>query len=103
MIAYGTSHWSLVEARALLERQHGVTFDYLRLCAFPFQDSVEEFMNEHDHVYLIEQNRDGQMLALMRHELPQVASKLRSLRYYDGMPIRALQIVGDILSQEQAL
>ena len=102
VIAYGTTHWSLIEARALLERKHGVKFDYLRLCAFPFQDSVEEFVNEHDHVYVVEQNRDGQMLALMRHELPQIAAKLRSLRYYDGMPIRALQIVDDILSKERA-
>ncbi len=101
IIAFGTSHWSLVEARDILAKEHGVTFDYLRLRAFPFSDAVEAFVQEHERVYVVEQNRDGQMLALMRHELPQVAAKLRGLRYYDGMPIHARHIMNDVISNER--
>jgi len=102
IIAYGTTHWSLLEARSVFEKEHGFTFDYLRLRAFPFPDSVEEFIRSHERVYVVEQNRDGQMLTLLRQELPGVAHKLRSSRHYDGMPARARAIVADVLKQEGA-
>ena len=100
VIAYGTTHWSLLEARAKLQREKGITFDYLRLLAFPFTDDVERFVEEHDRVYVIEQNRDGQMLAMLRHELPRVAAKLRSIRHYDGMPVPARFIINQVVEQE---
>jgi 2-oxoglutarate ferredoxin oxidoreductase subunit alpha len=99
VIAYGTVHHSLLEARSRLKEQ-GFEFDYLRLRAFPFADSVEEFIASHDRVYVVEQNRDGQMLSLLRTEIPQVSAKLRSIRHYDGMPVPARAIVTGILAQE---
>ena len=66
-----------------------------------FADAVEEFIAAHDRVYVVEQNRDGQMLSLLRNEIPQIASKLRSVRHYDGMPVPARAIVTGILSQEE--
>ncbi len=99
VIAYGTVHHSLVEARSRLKEQ-GFEFDYLRIRAFPFAESIGEFIAAHDHVYVVEQNRDGQMLALLRNEIPHISAKLRSVRHYDGMPVPARAIVTDILSQE---
>ncbi len=102
VIAYGTTHWALIEARARLEKQHGTTFDYLRLRAFPFGDDVREFIARHERVYVVEQNRDAQMRSLLRIELPDVSATLRSVLHYDGMPIVARHIVEAILEQEGA-
>ena len=100
VIAYGTVHHSLLEARARL-KERGFEFDYLRIRGFPFADAVDEFIAGHDRVYVIDQNRDGQMLALLRNEIPHLAGRLRSIRHYDGMPVPARAIVDGILSQEE--
>ena len=75
--------------------------DYLRIRGFQFADAVDEFIAGHDRVYVIDQNRDGQMLALLRNEIPHLAGRLRSIRHYDGMPVPARAIVDGILSQEE--
>src|SRR6185369_14743970 len=59
VFALGTTHWPIEEARATLTKK-GIDFDYMRLRAFPFSDSVRDFFASHDRVYVIEENRDAQ-------------------------------------------
>src|SRR6266571_3216543 len=68
-IAYGTSHWALVESRDQLRREYNIETDYLRLRAYPFTREVHEFVKQHDRVYVVEQNRDAQMLSLLKLDL----------------------------------
>jgi 2-oxoglutarate ferredoxin oxidoreductase subunit alpha len=101
IIAYGTSHWAVVESRDQLAREAGVKTAYLRLRAYPFTAEVEAFIGRHDRVYVVEQNRDAQMRALLKMDLaPELAVKLRSVRHYDGLPIDARSITDDVLGQE---
>ena len=101
IIAYGTSHWALAESRDQLRKEYGVETDYLRLRAFPFNRDVHEFIASHERVYVVEQNRDAQMLALLKLDLDAAQlTKLRSMLHYNGLPIDARSITDEILSQE---
>ena len=66
IIAYGTSHWALIEARDQLRQEYSIETDYLRLRAYPFTREVHDFVKQHDVVYVVEQNRDAQMLTLLK-------------------------------------
>ena len=100
VFALGTTHWPIEEARALLAGR-GVAFDYMRLRAFPFSDEVAAFFASHDRVYVIEENRDGQMAGMLRMEIPATAAKIRSVLHYDGLPLDAQTIVEEILAHEE--
>jgi 2-oxoglutarate ferredoxin oxidoreductase subunit alpha len=101
IIAYGTSHSAVVESRDQLAQESGVRASYLRLRAYPFTAALTEFIDQHQRVYVVEQNRDGQMLGLMRLDLdPSHTAKLRSVRHYSGLPIDARSVSDDILIQE---
>ena len=67
----------------------GVHLDALRLRAFPFPASVLEFIEAHDEVFVVEQNRDAQMRSLLINELAVAPSKLFAVLHYDGTPITA--------------
>ena len=100
IIAYGTTHHAVHEARDLL-RERGIEADYLRICALPLAPEVQAFIERHDRVYVVEQNRDGQMFNILRSELPAAAiAKLESIRHYNGVPIDAYVIVDPLLSAE---
>ena len=100
-IAYGTSHWALLESCDQLREEFHVTADYLRIRAYPFNHDVHEFVKNHDRVYIVEQNRDGQMLSLLKLDLsPEQVVKLRSVRHYNGLPIDARSVTDEIISQE---
>ncbi len=101
MIAYGTSHHASIETLDQLETEYGVKVDYLRLRAFPFTRETHEFIAAHKRVYIVDQNRDGQMLELLKLDIavPDIG-KLRSVRHYNGLPIDARSITDDIISQE---
>src|SRR6059058_2602405 len=66
IIAYGTSHWAIVESRDQLRKECNIETDYLRLRAYPFTREVHDFVKQHDRVYVVEQNRDAQMLKIGR-------------------------------------
>lgn len=101
IIAYGTSHWAVVEALDQLEREHGVKASYLRVRAFPFSREIHEFIRNHPRVYVVEQNRDAQVWSLLRMEVdPADAVRLRSVRHYNGLPIDARSVTDAIVSQE---
>ena len=101
IIAYGTSHWAIVEALHQLEDEYKLAADYMRLRAYPFTPEVQDFIARHDRVYVVDQNRDAQMLQLLKLELPAAAiAKLRSVRHYNGLPIDARSITDEIVLQE---
>ena len=102
IIAYGSSHFAIEESRDQLKEEAGLDTSYLRLRAFPFPASVEEFIKQHDRVYVIDQNRDGQMLKLLTMVSDsKLAPKLRSIRHYSGLPIDARGITENLLAQER--
>ena len=100
LIAFGSTHAAVVEARqALAEQRRPV--DYLRVRALPLSQQVEEFVSRHDRVYVVEQNRDGQIYDLIRLALPPaLIGRLRSIRHYDGQPIPADAIIEPLLESE---
>jgi 2-oxoglutarate/2-oxoacid ferredoxin oxidoreductase subunit alpha len=101
LIAYGSSHWAVVECRDRLLAEHRLETSYLRLRAVPFNQDLQDFIQRHDRVYVIEQNRDGQMYSLIRLDIKaEMVPKLHSVRHYDGLPINAHSIAEQILSQE---
>jgi len=101
VIAYGTSHHALVETLDQLQTEYGVKADYLRLRAYPFTRETHEFIAAHKRVYIVDQNRDAQMLELLKLDIaiPDIA-KLRSVRHYNGLPIDARSVTDEIISQE---
>ena len=101
VIAYGTTHWAVVESRDQLLDEADVQTSYYRLRAYPFRSALASFIERHDRVYVVEQNRDAQMATLMRIELrAELAGRLRSVLHYAGQPIDARTITDDILIQE---
>ena len=79
----------------------GATVEYARLRAYPFHADLGEFIDRHERIYVIEQNRDAQMVTLMRTDLrPELAGRLRSVLHYNGQSIDARTITDDILIQE---
>jgi 2-oxoglutarate ferredoxin oxidoreductase subunit alpha len=101
LVAYGTSHWAITESRDQLREETDVKTSYLRLRAYPFTDDLGAFIDAHERVYVVEQNRDAQLLQLMKLEFsPERVAKLRSVRHYNGLPIDARSVTDDVLSQE---
>jgi 2-oxoglutarate ferredoxin oxidoreductase subunit alpha len=101
IIAFGSTHWAIEESRDQLSGEGGLATSYLRLRAYPFPDSVSEFIERYDRVYVVEQNRDAQIFSLLRMELePAVAARLRSVRHFNGLPIDARSVTDEILAQE---
>jgi 2-oxoglutarate/2-oxoacid ferredoxin oxidoreductase subunit alpha len=101
IIAFGSSHWAIVESRDQLRQEYDLETDYLRLRGFPFSRDVHEFIESHERVYVVEQNRDAQMLSLLKLDLaPAQIGKLRSIRHYNGLPIDARSVSDEIVSQE---
>ena len=100
VIAYGSSDFAVEEARVLLARR-GLKTDYLRLRALPTTEEVPSFIASHDRVYVVDQNRDGQMYDLLRLEIGADAVKLRSIRHYDGFPLDAETVVEGIEAGEK--
>jgi 2-oxoglutarate/2-oxoacid ferredoxin oxidoreductase subunit alpha len=100
-IGFGTSHWAIGESRDQLREETDVKTSYFRLRAYPFNDELGAFIDAHERVYVIEQNRDAQLLQLMKLEVsPDRQKKLRSVLHYNGLPIDARSITDDVLAQE---
>jgi 2-oxoglutarate ferredoxin oxidoreductase subunit alpha len=101
VVCCGTSRYAVEESRDQLAREYGFETSYLRLKAYPFTHHLLEFVRRHERVYVIDQNRDAQLQALMRLEFePEDIAKLRSVRYYGGMPLDARTVTDEIVSQE---
>ena len=100
ILAYGSSHWAVVEARDLLRQESGVATDYLLLKALPFTAEVAAFVERHERIYVVEQNRDAQMAGLLQMEYPGHAARIRSVLHYDGLPIDARSVCEPIAEAE---
>jgi len=101
LIGFGTSDFAIREGRDQLKKEYGLDTDYLRLRAYPFSREVQEFVASHERVYVIEQNRDAQMLSLLKLDLPaEEIVKLRSIRHFNGLPIDARSVTDDLVTQE---
>src|SRR5262249_8665753 len=99
IIAYGSSEFAVEEARTILARK-GLPISYLRLRALPLTPETSEFISAHDRVYVIDQNRDGQMFDVLRLEVAE-PTKLRSSRHYDGFPLDAETVLEGIEAGEK--
>lgn len=95
VIYFGTSDNATEEAIDLLA-QEGLIMDGLRIRAFPFNTDVESFIEEHDQIFVVEQNRDAQMRSLLINELEINPRKLVRVLNYDGAPLTAANVFGQI-------
>jgi 2-oxoglutarate/2-oxoacid ferredoxin oxidoreductase subunit alpha len=101
IIGYGTSHWGITESRDQLREEYKIETDYLRLRAYPFTREVHEFIEQHERVYVVEQNRDAQMLCLLKLDLkPELIGRLRSIAHITGLPLDARSITDELTSME---
>jgi 2-oxoglutarate ferredoxin oxidoreductase subunit alpha len=100
-VAVGTSDYAVRESCDQLEAEYDIRADYLRLKAYPFTEALKDFIRRHQRVYVVDQNRDAQLLGLMRLEFDaDLIAKLRSVRYYGGLPLDARTVTEDVVKQE---
>lgn len=99
-IAFGTTTWALEESRDQLRRERGVETSYFRLRALPFTEELEAFIAAHDRIYVVEQNRDGQMADMIRLAAGEDQRKIRKILHYTGLPCDARTITDAVLQME---
>lgn len=99
VICFGSSYEPTRDARDRL-RALGLRTNHLLLRALPLTEESKKFLAVHDVVYLVEQNRDGQMAAIFKEEWPELAAKIRGVRIYDGLPATAGEITRQIRACE---
>ena len=81
--------------------EHNIETDYLRLRAYPFTQEVHEFIKQHDRVYVVEQNRDAQMLSLIKLDLePDQIDPLAQRAPLDGLPLDARSVTDELSTME---
>jgi len=100
IIAFGSTLPAIEEARARLAAG-GLRSSFLRLRALPINGQVREFVEQHDRVYVIEMNRDGQAFQIISLEMPELATRLHSLAFMDGLPLTARWVAEVIGSREK--
>ena len=97
IICYGSSYEPVREARDRLKAQ-GLKTNHMLIRALPLTSEVFEFLAEHDTIYLVEQNRDGQMAAIIKDEHPEFGTKIISVLIYNGLPATPLEVVNQIFA-----
>ena len=97
VIYFGGSDYSMIEALDILEKD-GIILDSMRIRGFPFGIEVNDFIINHDLIFVVEQNRDAQMKKLIIAELNVSPEKMISILCFDGMPITANFIDKEIQS-----
>jgi 2-oxoglutarate ferredoxin oxidoreductase subunit alpha len=101
IIAYGTSHWAIIESRDQLLNEHKVATDYLRVRAYPFTREVHDFIASHERIYVVEQNRDGQMASLLKLDIKaEWTPRLRSICHIHGLPLDARSVTDELMMME---
>ncbi|HZP88280.1 MAG TPA: 2-oxoacid:acceptor oxidoreductase subunit alpha [Burkholderiales bacterium] len=102
VIYFGSTSPAMTEALDTLEQQ-GLLLDALRVRAFPFSDEIADFIAEHDQVFVVEQNRDAQLRMLLVNECVVDPARLIPVLHFDGTPITARFIAGEIAQQLNAM
>jgi 2-oxoglutarate ferredoxin oxidoreductase subunit alpha len=92
ILSVGSCDSAIQEARSSLAAK-GESFNYLRIRAFPFNDDVQKFLNAHERIYVVEQNRDAQLKSLLLLEMDVESKKLLSILHYNGLPMVAENVV----------
>jgi len=100
IICYGSSFEPVREARDRLKAR-GLKTNHMLIRALPLTSEVRDFLAEHDTVYLVEQNRDAQMAAIIKDEQPELGAKITSILVYNGLPVSAGEIVKQIFEAAQ--
>jgi len=101
ILAYGTTHWAIIETRDQLSQEHRLETDYLRVLSYPFTREVHDFIEHHDRIYVVEQNRDGQMASLLKLDIkPELTPRLRSICHIHGLPIDARSVTDELMMME---
>jgi 2-oxoglutarate ferredoxin oxidoreductase subunit alpha len=95
IIAFGSSDGAVSEALVGLGEKN-IGLNYCRVKAFPFNDDVRDFINQHETIYVVEQNRDAQLRSLLMLDLDANPKKLIPVLHYDGMPISADFVISRI-------
>ena len=98
IITVGSGDGACTEALDRLAKQD-VGLNYCRIKAFPFSEEVSEFIEQHDVVYVVEQNRDGQLRTLLINDIEADQTKLVSLLHYNGMPINSGFVADKVLEE----
>jgi len=86
------------EALEILD-ERGTAADLMRIRGFPFVEAVDRFLEEHDVIFVVEQNRDAQLRSLLTLETGAPKDKLRSVLSYGGFPLSAATVVEGIATQ----
>lgn len=100
IITAGSTDGACLEARHQLQAL-GIPTDYLRIRATPFTDEVKDFIARHEHNYIVELNRDGQLRQLLMIEFPELAVSMKKVAKLDGLPATARWIKEEILAREE--
>jgi 2-oxoglutarate ferredoxin oxidoreductase subunit alpha len=100
-LAYGSTDFALRESLDQIEKEHGMCVDYMRIRAYPFAHEIHDFVASHERVYVVEQDRDGQLASLLKLDLPgEQVVKLRSILEYNGLPADARTITDEFATKE---
>jgi len=100
-LAFGSTDFALRESLDQIQKEYGQSADYMRIRAYPFAHEIHDFVASHERVYVVEQNRDAQMLSLLKLDLPaDEVTKLRSILNYNGLPIDARTITDEFATKE---
>ena len=99
LIAFGSTDPCVVEARDQLSTR-GIMTSYLRLRALPLEDTTRRFIENHERVYVVENNTDGQMASILHMEYPDLAPRIHSIAYSDGLPLSPRWLTAAVLEQE---
>ena len=91
-VTFGNNEKALKEVCHIL-REQGTKSNYMRIRAFPFSDKVEEFLKNHNNIFVVEQNREGQLKQLLSSEFPLEHAKMESITQYDGRPFFTKNII----------
>ncbi len=100
VVTLGSGDAPAREAIARL-RDRGVKIDYMRVRGFPFGEEVEQFLDAHELNFVIEQNRDAQLRALLTLETGVAKTRLRSILHYNGLPLAANYVIDGIMAAVQ--
>ena len=100
LIAYGSTDVAIEESRDQLRQEEGLETNYLRVRALPFTSQLSDFVSRCKRVYVVEQNRDGQLGDLLRLEVGTEVRGIQKILAYSGLPIDARFITEQVLSLE---
>jgi len=98
IVSIGSGDGAVKEALAILKDKN-IGLNYCRIKAFPISKSVNEFIDKHDRVYVVEQNRDAQLRSLLMLDAGIVQTKLLPMLHYNGLPINARFVVDGVLEE----